>query len=52
MTVINTILTAFRNRVAYSRVKHELASMPLATAIDLGLFREDAGKTARKVVYG
>jgi len=52
MTVLNTVCTAIEKRVAYSRLKHELASMPLETAIDLGLFREDAGKTAAKVIYG
>ncbi len=52
MTVLTTVRTAIEKRVAYSRLKHELESMPQATAIDLGMFREDAGKTATKVVYG
>ena len=52
MTVLNTVRTAIEKRVAYKRLKHELASMPLETAIDLGMFREDAGRTAHKAIYG
>ncbi|MEO1640369.1 MAG: hypothetical protein AAFU41_14105 [Pseudomonadota bacterium] len=52
MTVVNTVRTAIAKRVAYSRLKHELATMPLETAIDLGMFREDAGKVATKAIYG
>ncbi len=52
MTVMNTVRTAIQKRAAYSRLRHELATMPLETAIDLGMFREDAGKVAFKAVYG
>jgi hypothetical protein len=52
MTVLNTVRTAVHKRVAYSRLKHELATMRLETAIDLGMFREDAGKIAAKAIYG
>jgi len=52
MSVFNTVRTAFEKRVAYSRLKHELANMPQETAIDLGMFREDAGVIASKAVYG
>lgn len=52
MTVLNTVRTAIEKRVAYSRLKYQLASMPVETAIDLGMFREDAAKTAAKVIYG
>ena len=52
MTVINTVRTAIAKRVAYARLKNELASMPQETAIDLGMFREDAGKVAAKAIYG
>ena len=52
MTVLNTVRTALQKRAAYSRLKYELASMPLETAIDLGMFREDAAKIAAKAVYG
>ena len=52
MTVLNTVRTAIEKRAAYSRLKHELATMRLETAIDLGMFREDAGKIASKAIYG
>jgi len=52
MTVLNRIRTTVAKRVAYSRIKHELETMPLETAIDLGMFREDAAKVASKAVYG
>lgn len=52
MTVLKTVRTAIEKRVAYSRLKHELASMSVETAIDLGMFREDARKTAAKAIYG
>ena len=52
MTVLNTVRTAIEKRVAYSRLKHELESMSIETAIDLGMFREDASKIAAKAVYG
>lgn len=52
MTVLNTIRAAVQKRIAYAQLKHELQSMPLQTAIDLGLFREDAAKTASKAIYG
>ncbi len=52
MNVLNSVRTAVQKRVAFSRLKHELASMPLETAIDLGMFREDAGKVASKAIYG
>ena len=52
MTVLNTVRTAVQKRVAYGRLKYELESMPLETAIDLGMFREDAAKIAAKSIYG
>ncbi len=52
MTVLNTVRTAVRKRIAYQSLKHQLANMPLETAIDLGMFREDAAKTAARAVYG
>ncbi|MEM9788581.1 MAG: hypothetical protein AAFY14_05485 [Pseudomonadota bacterium] len=52
MTVLNTVRTAIEKRVAYNRLKHELSSMPVETAIDLGMFREDAAKIAAKAIYG
>jgi len=52
MTVLNTVRNAIEKRVAYSRLKRELAMMPVETAIDLGMFREDARKVATKAIYG
>ena len=52
MTVLNTVRTAVQKRVAYSRLKYELRMMPTVVAIDLGMFREDAAKTASKAIYG
>ena len=52
MTVLNTVRTAMKKRAAYNRLKYELASMRLETAIDLGMFREDADKIATKAIYG
>ncbi|WP_199910654.1 hypothetical protein [Loktanella sp. Alg231-35] len=52
MTVLNSVRTAVQKRLAYSNLKYQLANMPLETAIDLGLFREDAAKTAAKAIYG
>lgn len=52
MSVFTSVCTALQKRAAYNRLKYELASMPLETAIDLGMFREDASKTASKMIYG
>ncbi len=52
MTVLNTVRTAMKKRAAYNRIKNEIASMRQETAIDLGIFREDAAKIASKAVYG
>ena len=52
MTVINAVRSAVQKRVAYETLKRELANMPVETAIDLGMFREDAAKTAARVIYG
>ena len=52
MTVLTNVRNAIEKRVAYNRLTNELASLPLETAIDLGMFREDAGKIAAKAIYG
>lgn len=52
MNVLLSVRTAVQKRVAFNRLKHELATMPQETAIDLGMFREDAGKIASKAIYG
>ena len=52
MALISNIRTAYQKRVAFNRIKSEIANMPLATAIDLGIFKDDAGKIAAKAIYG
>lgn len=52
MTVLSTVSTAVRKRATYLRTKAELENMPTQTAIDLGLFKEDARKVAYRAVYG
>ena len=52
MTILSTVRNAVAKRANYRRTKAELQNMPIATAIDLGLFKEDAGKTAYQAVYG
>ena len=52
MTVLTSVRTAIEKRAAYNRIKNEIATMRQETAIDLGLFREDAHKIATKAIYG
>lgn len=52
MTVLNSVRTAIEKRAAYNRIRNEIARMPAETAIDLGIFREDADKIAAKAIYG
>lgn len=52
MTIFNTVRNAVAKRANYQRTKAELQNMPTETAIDLGLFKEDAHKTAYHAVYG
>ena len=39
-------------RALYRKTRDALAAMPRRTAIDLGMFPEDAAKVARKAVWG
>lgn len=52
MTVLNNVMSAVKKRAAYARLKKELQNMPQETAIDLGMFREDAALVASKAIYG
>jgi len=52
MTVLTNVRTLVEKRIAYARLKRELANMPQETAIDLGMFREDASKVAAQAIYG
>ncbi|NNF25169.1 MAG: hypothetical protein HKN63_10265 [Rhodobacteraceae bacterium] len=51
-SIVAELKTAAQKRAAYTRTVHELQSMPLNTALDLGIFREDAAKIAKRAVYG
>jgi len=51
-TMIKRLRAAAAKRAAYRQTVRELSGMPLSVAQDLGLFREDAEKIARKHVYG
>ena len=52
MNVLHTMQSVIQKRVAFVRLRRELREMPLGTAIDLGLFREDAAKIAARAIYG
>lgn len=52
MQIITKLRTSLQKRAEYNRIKAELNSMPLETAIDLGIFKEDAARIARETVYG
>ena len=43
---------AAAKRAAYNRTIREIESMSTDAALDIGIFREDAEKIARKAVYG
>ncbi len=55
MTVKNFMISlreAARKRALYVRTRNEIAAMPRAVAMDLGIYPEDADKIARKAVWG
>ena len=52
MSVLNAMRIAAEKHAKYMRTKRELENMPRDVALDLGLFPEDAGKTAYQAVYG
>lgn len=52
MTVITVVKTAIQKRAAYNHLKYELQTMRPETAIDLGLFPEDAALIAARAIYG
>ncbi|MCC5993431.1 MAG: hypothetical protein JJT99_13015 [Rhodobacteraceae bacterium] len=51
-TLLSRIQNSLRKRAAYQRTKAEIASIPLATAIDLDIYPPDAPKIAARAVYG
>lgn len=44
--------SAAAKRAAYHRTVSEISRMPLDVALDLGIYREDAERMARKAIYG
>lgn len=52
MTLIQSIRGAARRRAAYRRTVAELSALPLDTALDLNIPREDVRRIARRAVYG
>ena len=50
-TRIKKLQTALQNRARYIKTRNEIARLPLDMALDLGLFRGDADKIARKAVW-
>jgi len=52
MSLLTELRSRLARRAAYSRTLRELRAMPRETAIDLGLFPEDAAQMARAAVYG
>jgi uncharacterized protein YjiS (DUF1127 family) len=50
-TLIAKLKTALNNHACYVATRNEIAQMPLDVALDLGIFRGDADKIARKAVW-
>ncbi|MCV3272977.1 hypothetical protein [Roseobacter sinensis] len=51
-SIIARLKTAAEKRAEFNRTYHELRYMPRETAIDLGMFPEDAYDVAYAHVYG
>ena len=49
---IISLRDAARKQAEYVRTRNEIAAMPRAVALDLGIFPEDAELIARKAVWG
>jgi uncharacterized protein YjiS (DUF1127 family) len=52
LTVIDKLMDAARKQALYRRTRSEIERMPLDVALDLGIYRGDADRIARKAVYG
>lgn len=50
--LVHRLKTAAEKRAQFNRTYHELRNMRRETAIDLGMFPEDAYEVARQSVYG
>ncbi len=51
-TIIASMREAARKRALFVRTRNEIAAMPRAAALDLGIYPEDADAIARKAVWG
>ncbi len=51
-TIINRLHDLVRTRRAYRRTVSELRSLPLDTALDLDINRDDVEAIARRATYG
>jgi uncharacterized protein YjiS (DUF1127 family) len=51
-TFIATLREAARKRALYVRTRNEIAALPRAVALDLGIYPEDADRMAREAVWG
>jgi len=52
LTLFTTLRDNASKRALYRRTRDAIAAMPRATAIDLGIFRDDAAIIAHKAVWG
>lgn len=52
MDMVRRMKAAAARRAAYHRTVREIENMPLDTALDLNIYREDARRIAREAVYG
>lgn len=51
-TMIAKLRAQAAKRAAYRRIRDEIARMPRAIALDIGIFPEDAERIALKAVWG
>lgn len=51
-SIVEKMKASARKRAEFNRTYRELRAMPRETALDLGMFPEDAYKTAHRAVYG
>lgn len=52
LNLFTTLRENAAKRALYRRTRDEIAAMPRATAIDVGIFPEDAALMARRAVWG
>ena len=51
-SIVTRLRAAAAKRSAYNRTVFAIESMPLDTALDLDIYRDDARKIAYRAVYG